>query len=99
YAVMIAIAIALGIAIFRQRVPDRHVYRASAAMLFAGTIAVAASMYATNRQVYALLFILQATSFAMVLDTRIAVSMIATIGVLGIALCVRAGGSETPVYI
>jgi signal transduction histidine kinase/CheY-like chemotaxis protein len=97
--VMVAIGAMLGIAIFRQRIADRHLYRAGAAMLACGTVAIAVSMYATNRQVYALLLIAQATSYAMVLDTRIAVGMIATVAALGITLSIRAGGPDTPVYV
>jgi signal transduction histidine kinase/CheY-like chemotaxis protein len=98
-AVLLAIGTALGIAIFRKRVPERYWYHATAGMLFTGTLAVALSMYATDRQVYALLFMIQVTSFAMILDTRIAVSTICTVAVLGISLSLRAGGRETAVYI
>jgi signal transduction histidine kinase len=98
-AVMLAIGIALGIAIYRQSLADRHLYVAGAALLLTGTIAVAVSMYATNRQVYALLFITQSASCAMVLDTRIARALIATVATLGISLSIRAGGPDTPMYV
>ena len=97
--VMLAIAAALGIAIFTQRIPDRHLYRAGAGMVLCATTAIAASMYATNRQVYTLLFVAQLPSFAMVLNTRIAVGMLATVVALGISLTIRAGGADTPVYV
>jgi signal transduction histidine kinase len=97
--VMLALAVAIAFAIVTQRVPARWVHLAGVALIGTATISIIASMYATNRQVYALLLLLQIASFGTLLDTRASVAAIVSLVGLAIPLELRAGGPDTATYV
>jgi signal transduction histidine kinase/CheY-like chemotaxis protein len=97
--VMLACAGALSFFIVTRRVPARWVHVAAVALVGTATLSILASMYATNRQVYGLLLMLQIASLSTVFDTRASVSAILVVIGLGIPLEIRAGGPDTAVYI
>jgi signal transduction histidine kinase/CheY-like chemotaxis protein len=96
---MLAVAAAIAFAIVTGRVPARWVHLAAVALIGTATMSLVASMYATNRQVYALLLLLQIASFSTVLDTRASVGAILVLVGLAIPLELRAGGADTAVYV
>ena len=97
--VMLAVAIAIAFAIVRRRVPARWIHLAPVALIGTATVSIVASMYATNRQVYALLLMLQIASLSTVLDTRASVGGILSVIAAAIPLELRAGGPDTATYI
>ncbi|HSN25880.1 MAG TPA: ATP-binding protein, partial [Kofleriaceae bacterium] len=96
---MLAIAFALAALLFADKIPERLVLVASGALPWTGMMSIAASMYATNRQVYAVFFLLQIANAAVSLDTRIATATITMATGFAIPLLVRAGGPDTLPYI
>jgi signal transduction histidine kinase/CheY-like chemotaxis protein len=96
---MLVVAAAIAFAIVTGRVPARWVHLAAVALIGTATMSLVASMYATNRQVYALLLLLQIASFSTVLDTRASVGAILVLVGLAIPLELRAGGADTAVYV
>jgi signal transduction histidine kinase/CheY-like chemotaxis protein len=97
--VMLAIAIVLGVLLLRGRIPERFMFVAAAAVQWTGLISIVASMYATNRQAYALLLILQIATACVQLDSRIALTTLAMLLGFGIPLTIRAGSPDTAVYV
>ena len=96
---MLAVAAAIAFAIVTGRVPARWVHLAAVALIGTGTVSIVASMVATNRQVYALLLLLQIASLSTVLDTRASVTAIVAVIGLAIPLELRAGGPDTATYV
>jgi len=96
---MLATAIVLGVLLVRRHVPDRWMFIAPAAVQWSGLVSIVASMYATNRQAYALLMLLQIATASVQLDRRIAIATIALILGAAIPLVVRAGGPDTAIYV
>ena len=72
---------------------------AAACVPWTGLVSIVVSMYATNRQAYALLLMIQIVTASVQLDRRIAIATIAMLVGFGIPLAIRAGGPDTRVYV
>ena len=96
---MLAIAIVLGALLLRNRIPERRMFIAAACVQWTGLVSIVVSMYATNRQAYALLLMLQIGTAGVQLDRRIAIASISMLVGFGIPLVIRAGGPDTRVYV
>ena len=96
---MLAIACVVAYLLFMQRVPERFLMVAAGSLQWTGLFSLAAAMYSTNRQVYAVFFALQIANAAVMLDTRIVATTIAFAVGFSVPLLVRAGGPDTITYI
>lgn len=96
---MLGLAFGIAYLLFTRRVPERFLMVASGSLQWTGLVSLAASMYSTNRQVYALFFALQIANAAVMLDTRIVATTIALAIGISVPLLVRAGGPDTITYI
>ena len=96
---MLGVAFVIAALLFTNRVPERLVLVASASLQWTGLLSLAASMYSTNRQVYALFFLLQIANAAVSLDTRVATATITMAAGFAIPMLLRAGGPDTVPFI
>ena len=96
---MLGLACVVAYLLFTQRVPERFLMVAAGSLQWTGLLSLAAAMYSTNRQVYAVFFALQIANAAVMLDTRIVATTIAFATGFSIPLLVRAGGPDTITYI
>ena len=96
---MVAVAVGIAALLFTNRIPERFILVASAALQWTGMLSIVASMYATNRQVYARVFLLQIANAAVSLDTRVASATITMAAGFAIPLLLSIGGPDTVPYI
>jgi signal transduction histidine kinase/ActR/RegA family two-component response regulator len=96
---MLGLACVIAYLLFTHRVPERYLMIASGSLQWTGCVSLAAAMYSTNREVYAVFFALQIANAAVMLDTRIVATTIALATGFSIPLLVRVGGPDTITYI
>ncbi|MBV8756826.1 MAG: response regulator [Deltaproteobacteria bacterium] len=96
---MLGVAFVLAALLFMKRVPERLLLVASAGLQWTGLLSIVASMYATNRQAYAVFFLLQLSNAAVSLDTRVATATVALVTGFAIPLLIRCGGHDAPTFI